>query len=85
MFIANKRRTAQAWAAAQIPVFTYRFDTLTTSSLPNPVFGVYHTTEIAFVFHNINGIGYSTGDPFSSQPPTYEKLSDYMSRLWISE
>lgn len=83
MFIANKRHVAQTFANYGLPVYSYRFNTLTTSSLPNIIFGVYHTTEIAFVFHNLQGVGYRTGDPFANQPPSYTALSDYMSHLWI--
>jgi len=85
MFIANKRKTAEVWAASGLPAYTYRFDTLPTSVLPNILFGVYHTTEIAFVFHNVEGVGYSTGDPFANRSSSYIGLSDYMSHLWIGE
>jgi len=73
------------WAAAKLPAYVYRLNTLTTSLLPNFAFGVYHTSEIAFVFHNVRGIGYSTGDPFAGQPSSYIALADLMSRAWIGE
>ena len=84
-FIANRRRTAQIWTDAGLPVYTYRFDTLTNTSLPNAFFGVYHTTEIALVLHNTEGVGYVTGDPFGGKPASYLALADYMSHAWIGE
>ena len=85
MIIAPKRKIAQIWAAANLPAFTYRFATLTTSVLPNVLFGVYHTTEIAFVFHNVQGVGYSTGNPFANQSSAVVTVADQMSHSWISK
>lgn len=84
MIIAPKRKIAQIWSAANLPAFTYRFATLTTSVLPNILFGVYHTSEISFVFHNLQGIGYSTGDPFANQSSAVVAIADQMCHSWIS-
>lgn len=79
MFIANKRRTAEAWAAANLTAYSYRFNTVATSPLPSLSFGVWHTTEIAFVFHDL-------GDPaFVNQTESVIAVSDSLSRRWIGE
>ena len=84
MFNANRRQTAQIWSANNLTAYSYRFNALTTALLPNALYGVYHTTEIALALHNTNGVGYTT-NPFANQSSTLTDLADEISNCWISE
>jgi hypothetical protein len=80
-FIAGRRLTCSTWAAANVPAYCYRFNAIpATSSWP---FGVTHFTEVAFVFNNVDGLGYAI-NPFANRSESYTDLSDLMSKSWAS-
>lgn len=56
VFIANRRKTCETWAAANVPAYCYRFNAI-PAGLP-PQIGVTHFQEVSFVFLNLEGIGY---------------------------
>ncbi|KAL9620145.1 MAG: hypothetical protein Q9160_005260 [Pyrenula sp. 1 TL-2023] len=81
VFLANRRLTCQTWANACVPAYCYRFNTI-----PNPLTpqsGVAHFQEVAFVFNNVDGVGY-TFKPFAGEPDSYRALSKLMSASWAS-
>ena len=42
-----------------------------------------HFQEVAFVFNNLQGLGYAI-NPFGGEPASYPALSQLMSRAWVS-
>jgi carboxylesterase type B len=56
VFIANRRLTCQTWAAANVSAYCYRFNAI-PAGLPAAL-GVTHFQEVAFVFNNLQGVGY---------------------------
>jgi acetylcholinesterase len=81
VFIANRRLTCQTWAGANIPAYCYRFNAI-PAGIPAEV-GVTHFQEVAFVFNNVQGLGYAV-DPFQGKPDSYTALSKLMSCSWAS-
>lgn len=81
VFIAGRRLTCQTWAGAGVPAYCYRFNAI-PAGLPATV-GVTHFQEVAFVFNNVNGLGY-TLNPFLDKPESYFALSKLMSCSWAS-
>lgn len=82
---APRRATAHAWAKNNITSWSYNFN-VRVNGFP-PEVGATHFQEVAFVFHNTEGIGYQNAvakNPFEGQPETFFKLADIMSRMWIS-
>lgn len=82
---ANRRGTAQAWAAQNVSCFNYRFNVM-ANGYANTV-GVTHFAEVAFVMYNIQGLGYPAAhfeNPFANKPLTYVEMARLMSRMWIS-
>jgi carboxylesterase type B len=78
--IANRRGAMEAWAAHNVPAYSYRFNTI-----PNPLplqVGVTHFQEVAFVFDNTLGLGYDaehgTANPFANKSQSYQDLAEYM-------
>jgi carboxylesterase type B len=80
-FIANRRGTCQAWAARGLTAYSYRFNTL-PAGVPRCI-GATHFQEVAFVFNNTQGVGYST-NPFQGMPLAYQQLSKFMASAWTS-
>jgi acetylcholinesterase len=81
VFIAGRRLTCYTWAAANISAYCYRFNAIpATSGWP---YGVTHFTEVAFVFNNVDGFGYSV-NPFANRSDSYTELSSLMSKSWAS-
>ena len=81
VFIAGRRLTCQTWAAANISAYCYRFNAVPATSIwPQ---GVTHFTEVAFVFNNVDGLGY-TVNPFANRSSSYTDLSSLMSKSWAS-
>ncbi|GAB7340076.1 hypothetical protein MBLNU457_6569t1 [Dothideomycetes sp. NU457] len=81
VFIAARRLTCETWAAAGVSAYCYRFN-----AQPNGVSwpaGVPHFQEVAFVFNNIQGVGYAV-DPFANKSQSYIDLSNLMSKSWAS-
>ncbi|CAI7625060.1 unnamed protein product [Penicillium glandicola] len=79
---ANRRRQCEAWAETSTPAYCYRFN---VHSADTPLLsGATHFEEVAFVFHNIAGLGYHYGLPFEGVPQSYIDLSTMMTRMWAS-
>jgi carboxylesterase type B len=57
VFIAHRRLTCQTWAAAGVPAYCYRFNAI-PAGVKAAALGVPHFVEVAFVFLNLQGVGY---------------------------
>jgi triacylglycerol lipase len=79
---ANRRRQCEAWAETSTPAYCYRFN-VHSADVPLIV-GATHFEEVAFVFHNIAGLGYHYGKPFDGVPQSYIDLSTMMTSMWAS-
>ncbi|KAI4148807.1 MAG: hypothetical protein LQ340_004925 [Diploschistes diacapsis] len=82
---ATRRMTTQIWAEYNQTAYSYHFNVEPNG--PGYLIGATHFQEVAFVFDNINGIGYNNSvavDPFENEPTTLPQLADIMSRMWIS-
>ncbi|KAJ9137868.1 Carboxylic ester hydrolase [Pleurostoma richardsiae] len=82
---AGRRLTSQMWAQNNVSCWTYHFNVLVNGL--SPLQGAAHFQEVAFVFHNTEGLGYENAvavNPFAGMPDTYPRLSKIMSRMWIS-
>jgi carboxylesterase type B len=78
VFIANRRKTCEVWAANNVSAYSYRFNAIPTGSSY-----VAHFQEVAFVFNNLNGLGYAV-DPFANKSSAFTELSDFMSKSWVT-
>ncbi|KAG5926473.1 hypothetical protein E4U42_003272 [Claviceps africana] len=85
LFLYFRRRANLAWSRYGIPSFAYCFD-VTVNGMP-PMLGATHFQEVAFVFHNIDGVGYEA-NPFGGNAPDYSAkaraLADTMCAQWIN-
>lgn len=83
VFTASRRRTCEAWAAHNISAYCYRFNTKPTTS--TWVEGVAHFSDVAFIFNNLDGYGYSP-NPFDvgNLTESYILLSYLMAGSWAS-
>lgn len=81
VFIAGRRFTRQTWAAANVSAYCYRFNAILATS--NWSAGVTHFTEVAFMFDNVNGLGYAI-NPFANRSESYTDLSSLMSKSCAS-
>lgn len=82
-FIASRRETAKTWASHDIPAYAYRFNAI-PAGVP-PEVGAGHFKEVAFVFYNIDGVGYRPDiRPFEGKGQRYIDLADLMSSSWVS-
>lgn len=82
---APRRATSLAWSAFQVPSYAYRFDVV-VNGIATAV-GSTHFQEVAFVFNNIEGLGYATnpfGNMSESDNEKFNNLSTLMCRSWIS-
>jgi carboxylesterase type B len=79
--IANRRKTCETWAAAKLPVYSFRFDTIPDGV--SPEMAITHFQEVAFVFNNALGVGYDT-PPYLKKSKDYYDLAEFMSSSWIS-
>ncbi|RMX97236.1 hypothetical protein D0868_10751 [Hortaea werneckii] len=86
VMIANRRGACEAWTREGVDAYSYRFDTT-----PNGVayyMGVPHFQEVAFVFDNVDGLGYDaehgTVNPFANESSSYTQLAELMSKSWAS-
>ena len=82
---APRRFISQVYAANNVSSWSYRFNVLTNGQLPT--MGSTHFQEVAFVFHNLEGMGYNNSvavDPFENKPQSYDRLATIMSRMWVS-
>ncbi|KAI4722066.1 alpha/beta-hydrolase [Aureobasidium sp. EXF-10727] len=78
VFIANRRRTCETWAANNVSAYSYRFNAIPTGSTY-----VAHFQEVAFVFNNLNGLGYAI-NPFANKSAAFTQLSAFMSKSWVT-
>ncbi|KAE8348664.1 Alpha/Beta hydrolase protein [Aspergillus coremiiformis] len=86
LFNAPKRYSAQMWAEHRAPVYSYRFDVVPGGLSPQ-ILGAAHFQEIAFVFKNIDGVGFTVPPLRSSNASTEIQLrnvSSIMTRMWLS-
>ncbi|PLB53376.1 cholinesterase [Aspergillus steynii IBT 23096] len=79
---ANRRRQCEAWTEASTPAYCYRFN-VRSAAVPY-LFGATHFEEVAFVFHNLAGLGYHYGKPFAGVPKSFQTLSKQMTSMWAS-
>ncbi|EAW09931.1 uncharacterized protein ACLA_041490 [Aspergillus clavatus NRRL 1] len=79
---ANRRRQCEAWSETLTLAYCYRFNVHSTDVAF--VEGSTHFEEVAFVFHNIGGVGYDYGKPFAGVPESYKQLSKLMASMWAS-
>lgn len=76
--IAPRRASAQAWAAYNATVYSYRFD-IQPPADPDYT-GSTHFVEVAFVFDDEAGLGYSDPVPITNVTAPIAKL---MSKSWV--
>lgn len=79
---SGRRLLVESYAAAGLPVYSYLWNVI-VSGLPDPIYGATHFQEVAFVFNNVEGRGYSI-NPFAGKPQSYVELADLMSRQWVA-
>lgn len=82
MMHANRRRQCEAWTETSTPAYCYRFN-VHAADVPL-LMGATHFEEVAFVFNNIEGLGYHGGKPFDGTPESYKQLSKLMASMWAS-
>ncbi|KAF1921074.1 Alpha/Beta hydrolase protein [Ampelomyces quisqualis] len=84
VFIAPRRKTCETWAAAGLSAYCYRFNAIPAGISPN--FGVTHFQEVAFVFLNLQGVGYlpAAVPPFTNKTQSYRDLAKFMNSNWVS-
>lgn len=83
---APKRYSAQMWATHGIPVYSYLFAAV-PNGLPPGVLGAAHFQEVAFVFRNSDGVGFTFPPLRSFDSQTESQLQDVshkMTRMWLS-
>ncbi|KAI1504603.1 Alpha/Beta hydrolase protein [Biscogniauxia marginata] len=78
---ATRRLANIAWYDAGLPSWAYRFD-VTVNGVPASS-AATHFQEVAFVFYNLNGDGY-TDNPFANTLESYKALALTMSSAWIN-
>ncbi|GKT63618.1 carboxylesterase family protein [Colletotrichum tofieldiae] len=80
-----RRRANTVWSENGVPSFAYRFD-VRPNEVPEFI-GSTHFAEVAFVFNNVNGLGYAT-NPFGGNDTAYTTkavaLAKTMSSAWIN-
>lgn len=80
---APRRLASRAWRTFNVSAYSYLFDVINHGAGPDV--GADHGSEIAYVFNNIDGVGYDTSEkPMLGKPRTYPELSDMMSRMWVN-
>jgi cholinesterase len=82
MMHANRRFQCEAWTETSTPAYCYRFN-VHSADVPL-IMGATHFEEVAFVFHNIEGMGYHYGKPFEGTPESYKQLAKLMTSMWAS-
>ncbi|KAI5919033.1 Alpha/Beta hydrolase protein [Camillea tinctor] len=78
---SGRRLTAKSYTEASLPVYSYMWNVHVNGIAP--IFGATHFQEVAFVFNNIEGLGYSV-NPFAGEPETFKELADMMSKMWVA-
>ncbi|KAL2064154.1 hypothetical protein VTL71DRAFT_4648 [Oculimacula yallundae] len=82
---ASRRLMAQKWAEYNATAYSYHFNVITAGF--GPTDGSGHFTEVAFMMHNVDGLGYTNAvatNPFEGKPDSYKELARVMSRQWAS-
>ncbi|KAI7975492.1 hypothetical protein EIK77_002297 [Talaromyces pinophilus] len=80
---AARRLASQIWRTYNVPAYSYLFDVINNGAGPN--IGANHGSEIAYVFNNVDGVGYDESkSPMLGKPKSYTQLSVMMSRMWVS-
>lgn len=80
-FAAARRLQCSSWSKQNVPAYCYRFNVVPQGL--DKFIGATHFQEVAFVFNNLNGLGYAI-NPFAGEPETYTNLSQLMTRMWAS-
>lgn len=84
VFTLGRRSMNEALVAKGVPTYSYFFDTQ-TAELDANRYGVAHFQEIPFIFNNWQGVGWEVDPiPQSNEEPSYRRLAETMSRMWIS-
>lgn len=81
---ARRRLISEAYATFNVTSYSYLFNVL-VNGLPATT-GATHFQEVAFVFNNIQGLGYENAvavNPFKDTPASYKVLAQMMSRMWV--
>ncbi|KAF4981689.1 hypothetical protein FZEAL_2576 [Fusarium zealandicum] len=78
---SGRRLLAEMYALAGLPVYSYLWNVYVNGV--EPIYGATHFQEVAFVFNNVQGKGYTT-NPFENKPRSYVQLADLMSKMWVA-
>lgn len=83
LFVANRRRTCEIWAAFNLTAYCYRFNAI--PAWATAMDGATHFVDVAFPMLNLKGVGYPPVriPPFEGKPQSYTSLARLMSRDWI--
>lgn len=82
---APRRHATRSWARHGATAYSYHFNVIVNGAKAET--GAGHFRELAFVFHDITGLGYNNSvavDPYAGEPGTFERLATMMSRMWVS-
>ena len=86
----GRRLSASSFSAADVPVYSYRFNLFPIGGVDNLV-GTTHFQDVAFVYDNTAGRGYvpphATANPYDvggGLRSDYEELGRVMSGMWIN-
>ncbi|KAF7548327.1 hypothetical protein G7046_g8710 [Stylonectria norvegica] len=82
---SSRRLTARSWAKSNTSLYSYHFNVLPGGS--NPLVGVTHGVEQAFVFYDIMGLGAlarNSTNPFAGEPATYKQVAGLMTMMWVN-
>ncbi|KAL3601460.1 hypothetical protein FPOAC2_05721 [Fusarium poae] len=83
LFVSWRRRRSDAWSKYDVPAYTYLFESPNTNMPPQ--IGTPHFVEIAYVFFNKLGMGYSKNlGPFHNASKEVLDLAQLVTRMWIS-
>ncbi|KAI3528801.1 carboxylesterase [Colletotrichum filicis] len=78
---SGRRLLASTYAGAGLSVYSYLWNVYVNGIAA--VYGATHFQEVAFVFNNVDGVGYAT-NPFAGKPETFVELADLMSKMWVA-
>lgn len=78
---APRRFTNEIWAKNNISSWSYHFNVVPANFAWTV--GSGHASELAFVFGDVEGVGYSPS-PFANKSDTYKQLARLMTRQWSS-
>ncbi|KAF3935998.1 Acetylcholinesterase [Dactylellina cionopaga] len=81
MFLGPRRYVTRTLAAQGVPVWSFRFRARANGY--QTWYRAGHFTEVAFVFNNLDGLGYAENSLGGPEAAEYAKLSDFMSKSWV--